>query len=342
VDQAYVNSRQQIGSGLENSPILPVTFADVRAAQQTLSGLAQTTPVLRSEAADARAHAQLYFKCESLQRTGSFKFRGAYNAISRALQRSSAPGVAAFSSGNHAQAVAYAARLLGVSATIVMPHDAPAGKRAATESYGAEVIGYDRYRENREFITRELARTRGLELIPPFDHPDVIAGQGTVGLELFQEVEDLDVLVTPLGGGGLLSGCALAAKALNPKCRVVGVEPEAGNDAQQSLRAGRIICIETPRTIADGAQTLSIGNYTFPILQRLVTEILTVSDAQLLEAMRFFLESMKLVVEPTGCLAAAAVLHGLVPAPAQKIGIVLSGGNVDSARLQSLLNDQSS
>jgi threo-3-hydroxy-L-aspartate ammonia-lyase len=333
-----VNSLLPAGSGVASSAGLAVSIADLRAAQQLLSGVAQPTPILRSEAADARAGAQLYFKCESLQRTGSFKFRGAYNAISRAIKRSSPPGVAAFSSGNHAQAVAYAARLLGCSATIVMPHDAPASKRAATERYGAEVIGYDRYREDRELIARELARTRGLALIPPFDHPDVIAGQGTVGLELFQEIPDLDVLVTPLGGGGLLSGCGLAAKAMNSRCRVFGVEPEAGNDVQQSLRAGAIIRIETPKTIADGAQTLCPGNYTFPILQSLVSDVLTVSDAQLIETMRFFLESMKLVVEPTGCLAAAAVLNGLVPARGQKIGIVLSGGNVDSERLQSLLN----
>jgi threo-3-hydroxy-L-aspartate ammonia-lyase len=333
-----VNSLLPAGSGVASSAGLAVSIADLRAAQQLLSGVAQPTPILRSEAADARAGAQLYFKCESLQRTGSFKFRGAYNAISRAIKRSSLPGVAAFSSGNHAQAVAYAARLLGCSATIVMPHDAPASKRAATERYGAEVIGYDRYREDRELIARELARTRGLALIPPFDHPDVIAGQGTVGLELFQEIPDLDVLVTPLGGGGLLSGCGLAAKAMNSRCRVFGVEPEAGNDVQQSLRAGAIIRIETPKTIADGAQTLCPGNYTFPILQSLVSDVLTVSDAQLIETMRFFLESMKLVVEPTGCLAAAAVLNGLVPARGQKIGIVLSGGNVDSERLQSLLN----
>jgi threonine dehydratase len=326
------------GSRVADGATLAVSFADILAAQQLLADLARATPVLSSEAADARAGAQLYFKCESLQRTGSFKFRGAYNAISRALARSSPAGVAAFSSGNHAQAVAYAARLLGCSATIVMPHDAPAGKRAATEGYGAEVIGYDRYREDRELITATLARDRRLALIPPFDHPDVIAGQGTVALELLQQLPDLDVLVTPLGGGGLLSGCALAAKALNPDCRVYGVEPEAGNDVQQSLRAGRIIRIETPKTIADGAQTLSVGNYTFPILQHLVSDVLTVSDAQLIDTMRFFLESMKLVVEPTGCLAAAAVLNGLVPAPGRKIGIVLSGGNVDCARLQSLLD----
>jgi threonine dehydratase len=332
-----MNSPLSIGSGSQNGAPLAVSIADVRAARQTLSGLVRPTPVLRSELADERAGARLYFKCESLQRTGSFKFRGAYNSISRAIQRTSPPGVAAFSSGNHAQAIAYAARLLGISATIVMPHDAPASKRAATESYGAEVIGYDRYREDRELIARELARTRGLELIPPFDHPDVIAGQGTAGLELFEEFPDLDVLVTPLGGGGLLSGCALAARALNPNCRVFGVEPQAGNDVQQSLRAGRMIRIDTPQTIADGAQTLCVGNYTFPILQRLVTDVLTASDTQLIETMRFFLESMKLVVEPTGCLGAAAVLNGLVPARGQKIGIVLSGGNVDGARLQSLL-----
>jgi threonine dehydratase len=333
-----LNSSVQRGPGIETSAALAVEFKDVLSAQHRLAGLSELTPVLRSQAADERAGAPLYFKCESLQRTGSFKFRGAYNAISRAIERSSPPGVAAFSSGNHAQAVAHAARLLGISATIVMPHDAPASKRAATEAYGAEVIGYDRYREDRELITRELARKRGLELIPPFDHPDVIAGQGTAGLELFQQHPDLDVLVTPLGGGGLLSGCALAAKALNPKCQIYGVEPEAGNDVQQSLRAGRIIRIDTPKTIADGAQTLCVGHYTFPILQSVVTEVLTVSDAQLVDTMRFMLESMKLVVEPTGCLAAAAVLHGLVPARDRKIGIVLSGGNVDAARLQSLLN----
>lgn len=337
-----MNGPAQPGTGLESSPTLAVQFKDVLSARQRLAGLSQATPVLQSQAADERVGARLYFKCESLQRTGSFKFRGAYNAIARLSERASPPGVAAFSSGNHAQAVALAARLLGLSATIVMPNDAPASKRASTVGYGAEVIGYDRYREDREVITRELAQTRGLELIPPFDHPDVIAGQGTAGLELFEQHPDLELLVTPLGGGGLLSGCALAARALNPRCRIVGVEPEAGNDAQQSLRAGRIIRIDTPRTIADGAQTLSVGNYTFPILQSLVSEVVTVSDAQLVDTMRFFLDSMKLVVEPTGCLAAAAVLNGMVPARGQKIGIVVSGGNVDSARLQQLLDGSGS
>jgi threonine dehydratase len=316
----------------------PLTFEDILAARQTLAGHAALTPVLRSEAADERTGSQLFFKCESLQRTGSFKFRGAYHAISRAIARRSPAGIAAFSSGNHAQAIAYAARLLGRSAAIVMPHDAPASKRRATEAYGAEVIGYDRYREDREAITQELSRARGFELLPPFDHPDIIAGQGTVGLELCEQIPDLDVLVTPLGGGGLLSGCALAAKALNPKCRVYGVEPQAGNDVQQSLRSGHIVRIETPQTIADGAQTLCVGSFTFPIIQRLVDDVLTVTDAQLVEAMRFFLESMKIVVEPTGCLAAAAVLNGLIPATGLRVGIVLSGGNVDTARLEGLLN----
>ena len=321
---------------------LSVRIEDVLCARERLAGHAASTPVLSSPEANQRAGAQLYFKCESLQRTGSFKFRGAYNAISKAIAHRAPPGIAAFSSGNHAQAIAYAARLLGRQAAIVMPHDAPASKRRATEAYGAEVIGYDRYREDREAITQALSRERGFELLPPFDHPDIIAGQGTVGLELCEAVPDLDVLVTPLGGGGLLSGCALAARALIPHSRVYGVEPEAGNDVQQSLQVGYPVRIETPKTIADDAQTVCVGNYTFPIIQRLVTGVVTVSDAQLVDTMRFLLESMKLVVEPTGCLAAAAVLHGLVPARNQKIGIVLSGGNVSEARLHGLLSGSGS
>lgn len=317
--------------------LLPVTFEDLLAARETLAGHATATPVLRSQPANERTDAQLFFKCESLQRSGSFKFRGAYNAISKAIARRAPPGIAAFSSGNHAQAIAYAAQLLGLKAAIVMPHDAPASKRRATEAYGAEVIGYDRYREDREAITQALSRERGYELLPPFDHPDIIAGQGTAGLELCEAIPELDVLVTPLGGGGLLSGCALAATTLIPTCRVYGVEPEAGNDVQQSLRSGHPVRIDTPKTIADGAQTVCVGNYTFPIIQRLVTDVLTVTDAQLVETMRFLLESMKIVVEPTGCLAAAAVLHGLIPATGLRIGIVLSGGNVDTERMQGLL-----
>ena len=316
---------------------LSVGIEDVRNARDTLAGLAVRTPIVTSHAADERVGSTVFFKCENLQRTGAFKFRGAYNALCHALASTSSRGVVTFSSGNHAQAIALSAQLLGIQAVIVMPQDAPASKVSATQGYGAEIVRYDRYRESREQLARALASERGFVLIPPYDHPDVIAGQGTVAMEILEQIKDLDQLVVPLGGGGLLGGCAIAAKAANPDCRLVGVEPESGNDGQQSLRAGRIVHIDTPRTIADGAQTQHLGEHTFPILQQLVDRIVTVSDDQLIDTMRFCADSMSMVVEPTGCLAAAAVLNGLVEVKGESVGIVLSGGNIDSARFAQLV-----
>jgi threonine dehydratase len=314
-----------------------VGIEDIRDARDRLTGLAHRTPIVTSRAADERAGSNVFFKCENLQRTGAFKFRGAYNALRKAQASTSLAGVVTFSSGNHAQAIALSAQLLGIPAVIVMPQDAPAGKVSATQGYGAEIVRYDRYREDREQLARTLASKRGFVLIPPYDHPGVIAGQGTVAMEMLEEMNDLDLLVVPLGGGGLLAGCAIAAKAANPDCRLVGVEPESGNDGQQSLRAGSIVHIETPRTIADGAQTQHLGEHTFPILQRLVDDIVTVTDGQLIDTMRFCADSMSMVVEPTGCLAAAAVLNGRVEVKDQSVGIVLSGGNIDTARFAQLV-----
>ena len=316
------------------------TYADVIDAAARLEGHAHRTPVLRSATADARYGAQFFFKCENFQRMGAFKFRGAFNALSKfdAAQRTA--GAIAFSSGNHAQAVALSARLLGMPAVIVMPHDAPAAKLVATREYGAEVVQYDRFAEDREAVTRQLAEERGMTLIPPYDHPDVIAGQGTAVKELIEDTAadgPLDALYICLGGGGLSSGSALSARALAPGCKVYGVEPEAGNDGQQSLRSGKIVHIETPRTIADGAQTQHLGQYTFAIIKRDVDDILTVSDVQLVEAMRFFAERMKMVVEPTGCLSFAAACAAGAAIAGRRVGIVVSGGNVDLARYAALL-----
>ena len=316
------------------------TYADVRAAAERLQGHAHRTPVLRSGTADDRWGAQFFFKCENFQRTGAFKFRGAFNALSRFDAAQRVAGALAFSSGNHAQAVALAARLLGMPAVIVMPQDAPPAKLAATRGYGAEVVLYDRFTEDREAITRELGAERGMTVIPPYDHPDVIAGQGTAAKELIEEVGGLDYLYVCCGGGGLTSGSLLSARALAPQCKVYGVEPAAGDDGQQSLRAGRIVHIETPQTIADGAQTQHLGQYTFAILHQGVDGIDTVSDAQLVDGMRFFAERMKMVVEPTGCLAFAAACAaseaGSLPAGA-RVGVIVSGGNVDLARYARLL-----
>ena len=268
---------------------------------------------------------------------GAFKFRGAYNAIARFTEEQRRAGVLTYSSGNHAQAIALSARLAGIRAAIIMPNDAPALKVAATREYGGEVIFYDRYTENREEIGRRLAQERGMTLIPPYDHPDVIAGQGTAAKELFDDVGELDVLLVPLGGGGLLAGSALSASALSPNCQVIGVEPEAGNDGQQSLRTGRIVDIGVPQTIADGAQTSHLGQHNFDVIRRLVDDIVTVSDDQLVATMKFFAERMKMVVEPTGCLAAAAALQGVYPVAGKKVGILISGGNVDLARFAKLV-----
>jgi len=314
-----------------------VTYADVEAAAKRLEGVAHRTPVATSSQFDARAGCRAYFKCENLQRMGAFKFRGAYNALAQFTPEQRRAGVVAFSSGNHAQAVALAARLLDMPAAIVMPTDAPAIKVEATRGYGAGVVSYDRYTEDREAIGQQLARERGMTLIPPFDHPHVMAGQGTAALELIEDAGALDALVVCVGGGGLISGCATAAKHLAPNCRVIGVEPEAGNDTQRSLARGELVKIDVPRTIADGAQTQSSGKLTFPVIQALVSEIVTVSDAQLVDAMRFFAARMKLVVEPTGALAAAALLSRVLDLRGQRVGVIVSGGNVDLQRFAALL-----
>lgn len=313
------------------------TFDDVAAAARRLEGHAHRTPVLRSRTADEELGAQVFFKCENLQRMGAFKFRGAFNALSKFDDQQRRGGVVAFSSGNHAQAIALAARILGMPATIVMPHDAPAAKVAATKGYGGQVVSYDRYKDDREHIGRELAHKHGMTLIPPYDHPEVMAGQGTAAKELFEEAGPLDALFVPLGGGGLLSGSALATRALAPRCKLYGVEPEAGNDGQQSFRSGSIVHIDTPKTIADGAQTQHLGQHTFPIIRRDVDDVLTASDAQLVEAMRFFATRMKLVVEPTGCLGFAAAREMKAQLRGLRVGVLISGGNVDVERLGSLL-----
>ncbi len=311
------------------------TYDDVAAAARRLDGHAHRTPVLTSRTANEATGATLYFKCENFQRMGAFKFRGAFNALSCFDARQRQHGVVAFSSGNHAQAVALSARLLGMPATIVMPHDAPAAKVAATRGYGGNVIFYDRYREDREAIGARLAEQHGMTLVPPYDHAGVIAGQGTAAKELLDEVGPLDALFVCLGGGGLLSGSALAARALSPRATLFGVEPEAGNDGQQSLRSGAIVHIETPQTIADGAQTQHLGQLTFEIIRRDVDDIFTASDAELIDAMRFFAERMKIVVEPTGCLGFAAARRQAQRG--QRVGVIVSGGNVDMQRFSALM-----
>ena len=317
-------------------PTLP-TYADVVDAAERLAGHAHRTPVLTSRTVDDELGAQVFFKCENFQRMGAFKFRGAFNALSRFDRRQREAGVVAFSSGNHAQAIALSARLLGMPATIVMPHDAPASKVAATRGYGGDVVIYDRYREDREAIGRRLAEERGMTLIPPYDHADVIAGQGTAAKELFDEIGPLDALFVCLGGGGLLSGSALATRALSPACKLYGVEPEAGNDAQQSIRTGSIVRIDTPQTIADGAQTQSLGRLTFEIIRRDVDDVLTATDAELVDAMRFFASRMKMIVEPTGGLGFAAARRMKAALAGQRVGVLISGGNVDLDRFSALV-----
>jgi threo-3-hydroxy-L-aspartate ammonia-lyase len=314
-----------------------VTYEDVRAAAGRLAGVARKTPVLTSTAVDRRTGARVFFKCESFQRAGAFKFRGAYNAIALLSEAQKRSGVITFSSGNHGQALALAAQLHGAAATVVMPADAPAVKIAATRAYGAEVILYDRLKEDREAIAGRLAAARGLALIPPFDHPHIIAGQGTAAKELFGEVGALDYLFVPLGGGGLLSGSALSARALAPACHLVGVEPENGNDGQQSLQRGRIVHIPVPDTIADGARTTHLGEHTFRIIREHVHDIVTVRDADLIQALRYMAERIKIVVEPTGALAAAAVFRGGAAIQGKRIGVLVSGGNVDAETFAGLI-----
>ncbi len=305
------------------------TFDDVQAAARRLRGVVHRTPVLTSRGVDARTGATVFFKAENLQRSGAFKFRGAYHALSRLSPDARARGVITFSSGNHAQAIALASSLLGCRATIVMPETAPRVKLDATRAYGAEIVAYDPAVADREAIARELAEERRLTLIPPFDHRDVIAGQGTAAVELFEDVGPLDLLLVCCGGGGLLSGCALAASGLSPSCRVVGVEPAAGDDGAQSFRSGTLQRVHNPVTVADGARTPSLGALTFPLVLAHVSDMVTVTDDQLLRAMFHLWQRLKVIVEPTGALAAAALLEGIVEAAGARVGVLLSGGNVD-------------
>ncbi len=309
------------------------TFADVESAAQQIAGAAHRTPVVTSRAVNARTGAEVFFKCENLQRAGAFKFRGAYNALSRLTPTQRRAGVVTFSSGNHAQAIALAGQILGIPRVIVMPDDAPAVKRAATEGYGGEVVGYDRATHDREEIGRDLSQKRGLTIIPPYDHPHIIAGQGTAARELFEEVGPLDVLMTPCGGGGLLSGSALSARAMSPGCRVIGVEPAAGDDATRSFRTKTLQRVHNPQTVADGARTPSLGTLTLPLVLENVDAMTTVDDAALLRTMFYLWERLKLVVEPTGALAAAALLEGAVETRGKRVGVILSGGNIDVSQI---------
>jgi len=309
------------------------TFADIESAARQIAGAAHHTPVATSHSVNARTGGDIFFKCENLQRAGAFKFRGAYNALSRLSPDERRRGVVAFSSGNHAQAIALAGRMLDIPRVIVMPTDAPAVKRRATEGYGGELVLYDRDREDREAIGRRLASERGLTLIPPYDHPHIVAGAGTAALELMQDVRGLDLLLVPCGGGGLLGGSALAAHACSPRCRVIGIEPAAGDDATRSFRSKELETVHNPQTVADGARTPSLGAITFPLMLQYVSGMATVDDATLLGSMFYLWERLKLVVEPTGALAAAAALEGLVPVAGKRVGVILSGGNVDMSQV---------
>jgi threonine dehydratase len=316
--------------------LMPVNYADVAAAAAVIKGVAHRTPALTSRTIDERTGARVFFKCENLQRMGAFKFRGAYNALSKLDSDQQRRGVTAYSSGNHAQAVALAGRLLGVPTVIVMPDDAPAVKLDATRGYGAEVVVYNRQRDDREQISRALAEKRGLPMIPPFDHAHVIAGQGTAAKELFEDVGPLDHLLVPCGGGGLISGCAIAANHLAPGVRVTGIEPAAGDDVTRSFQTRMLQTVHNPDTIADGARTSSAGKLTFPLILHHVHAMLTVTDAELLRSMYYLWERMKIVVEPTGALAAAALLEGKLDARGKRVGVIISGGNVDVRNLASL------
>ncbi|MFF0383947.1 threo-3-hydroxy-L-aspartate ammonia-lyase [Streptomyces sp. NPDC004286] len=313
-----------------------LTLDDVRAAAARLAGVAHRTPVLSSRTLDARVGARVFIKCENFQRVGAFKFRGAYNAAKRLPPEQLAKGIAAFSSGNHAQAVALAARELGTTAVILMPEDAPRSKMEATLGYGAEVVTYDRYTEERSALGEGLARDRGLALIPPYDHLDVIAGQGTAALELLEETGELDALVVPVGGGGLIAGSAVVAKSLYPAVRMIGVEPEAGDDTKRSLESGERVTIPVPRSIADGQVLPSPGEITFALNQRLVDAIALVSDEEIVDAMRFAFERLKIVLEPSGATPLAALLSGRVENLPPRVGLIASGGNIDTRRFAEL------
>jgi len=308
---------------------LAVSYPDVAAAAERLAGHAHRTPAMTSHTVDERTGAEVFFKCENLQRMGAFKFRGAYNAMSRLSADERERGVVAYSSGNHAQAVALAGKLLGMHATIVMPADAPIVKIEATRGYGAEVVLYDRRETTREEVAEKIARERGLAMIPPFDHPHVIAGQGTAAKELIEDAGPLDYLFVPVSGGGLISGCAVAASHLAPDCKVIGVEPEAGDDATRSFKTKSLQSCHNPDTIADGARTHSLGRLTFPLVLRYVSDMVTVSDAELVEAVLYLWERMKIIVEPTGTLGAAGLFERGLPVAGKRVGVILSGGNVD-------------
>jgi len=317
-----------------------VTFEDVAAAHERIRPHAVRTPVLSSAAIDERTGARVFFKCENLQNMGAFKFRGAFNALSQLSGEEKKRGVLAFSSGNHAQAVALAGRVLGIRATIVMPEDAPKVKLEGTRSHGAEIVLYKKG-ENREEISSRLSRERNLTLIPPFDHPHVVAGQGTAAKELFEDAGALDCLLVPCGGGGLLSGSALAARKLSPGCRVIGVEPAAGDDGGRSFREKRLVKIPVPETIADGAKTQSLGEVTLPLILQNVDDMLAVSDDELLRAMFYLWEKLRTVVEPTGALGACALFEKKVSAPGKRVGVLLSGGNVDLRWAAGILGSRS-
>lgn len=315
-----------------------VQYHHIAEASARLGGIAHRTPIFTSNTVDGRTGASVFFKGENFQRAGAFKFRGAYNALSLLPPEQKQRGVLTYSSGNHAGALALAGKLLGIPATIIMPEDAPRAKLDATRGYGADVILYNRHETTREELARRISQERGLPIIPPYDHPDVIAGQGTAALELLEDTGPLDLLLVPCGGGGLLSGCAVAVKAVAPACRIVGVEPERADDAARSFRSGVLHQVENPDTIADGARTPSLGRYTFPLVLRHVDDIVTVSEESIRQAIHLIWERMKIIVEPTGALAAAALLSGAVNAPGQRVGIILSGGNVDLTQMTSLFS----
>jgi threonine dehydratase len=315
-----------------------VTYADVEAAARRLAGVAHRTPVLRSKSADRRTGGSVYFKCENLQRTGAFKFRGAYNALSQLDADARATGVLTYSSGNHAQAIALAGQLLGIHTRVIMPSDAPPVKLDATRGYGAEVILYDREETTRELLAKEYSTRLGVPVIPPYDHPHIVAGQGTAAAELFKTVEKLDLLLVCCGGGGLLSGSAISAKHLCPSCRVVGVEPVLADDATRSFHTRTLHSVHNPATLADGARTPSLGQITFPLVLRYVDDMVTVSEAAIAEATLFMMERMKMVVEPTGALAFAALIEGCVSATNKNVGVIVSGGNIDLRSLPALFS----